>query len=282
MKIVAKGKMPGIHQSVSLRGVPKAFGTTRQSPGMLPFARAVCISFLLLAGCATVYNPVTRREERTLYTVEQEIELGKQVAEQIEKENEICEDKADYVNRVGQLVASNSDRDDIAYSFKIIDSGEINAFALPGGFIYIYKGLLDIIEEPELAAVLGHEIGHVAARHGIKRVQAVFGYQLLAIVALVALGDKPEAGQIQQIANDIFTLVILGYSREDEFQADRLGTIYAHRGGYDPRGMVRLLEKLGEQSRGQPITFLSTHPPIEDRISQVEIVISALESEESR
>ncbi len=252
--------------------------TNFKIPALRP---AICISFLLLAGCATVYNPVTRREERTLYTVEQEIELGKQVAEQIEKKNEICEDKADYVNRVGQLVVSNSDRDDIVYSFKIIDSSEINAFALPGGFIYIYKGLLDIIGEPELAAVLGHEIGHVAARHGIKRVQAVFGYQLLAVVALVALGDKPEAGQIQQIANDIFSLILLGYSREDEFQADRLGTIYAHRAGYDPRGMVRLLEKLGEQSRGRQITFLSTHPPIEDRISQVEIVISALESEEA-
>ncbi len=242
---------------------------------------ANCIVSLLLIsllGCATVYNPVTRREERTLYTVEQEIALGKKVAEQIEKENEAYEDSR--VNRIGQLVASNSHRPDIPYSFKAINSPEINAFALPGGFIYIYKGLLDIVDEPELAAILGHETGHVAARHGIKRIQSVFGYQLAATLALAVLGDKTEARQVQQIADDIFTLIILGYSRKDEFQADRLGTIYTHQSGYDPHAMISVLEKLGEQARGVQITFLSTHPPIEDRIHEVEIVIAALESEE--
>lgn len=233
---------------------------------------------IFLLGCATVYNPVTRREERTLYSVEQEIALGKQVAEQIEKEIEAYEDST--VSRVGQAVASNSDRPDIPYSFKVIKSDEINAFALPGGFIYIYKGLLDIVDEPELAAILGHEIGHVAARHGIKRIQSVFGYQLAATLALAVLGDKSEAGEIQEIADSIFTLIVLGYSRKDEFQADRLGTIYTYRSGYDPHAMTRVLEKLGEHGRGVQITLLSTHPPVEDRISEAEIVIAALEPEE--
>lgn len=233
---------------------------------------------IFLLGCATVYNPVTRREERTLYSVEQEIALGKQVAEQIEKEIEAYGDST--VSRVGQAVASNSDRPDIPYSFKVIKSDEINAFALPGGFIYIYKGLLDIVDEPELAAILGHEIGHVAARHGIKRIQSVFGYQLAATLALAVLGDKSEAGEIQQIADSIFTLIVLGYSRKDEFQADRLGTIYTYRSGYDPHAITRVLEKLGEHGRAVQITLLSTHPPVEDRIREAEIVIAALEPED--
>ena len=239
----------------------------------------ICVVSFLLLGCATVYNPVTRREERTMYTVEQEIALGRQVAEQVESQNELCEEKNNYVNRIGQLVAANSDRPGIPYSFKVIDSTQINAFALPGGFIYINKGLLDILEEPEVAAVLGHEIGHVAARHGIKRIQAVYGYQLIAILALAAMGDKAEVRQMHEIADNIFTLVVLGYSRKDEFQADRLGAIYTYRSGYDPHAMTRVLEKLGQQSRGHQMTFLSTHPPIEDRIEQVKIVIAALESE---
>ena len=206
------------------------------------------------------------------------IALGKQVAEQIEKEIEAYEDST--VSRVGQAVASNSDRPDIPYSFKVIKSDEINAFALPGGFIYIYKGLLDIVNEPELAAILGHEIGHVAARHGIKRIQSVFGYQLAATLALAVLGDKSEAGEIQEIADSIFTLIVLGYSRKDEFQADRLGTIYTYRSGYDPHAMISVLEKLGEHGRGVQITLLSTHPPVEDRISEAEIVIAALEPED--
>ncbi len=230
-----------------------------------------------LLGCATVYNPVTRREERTLYTIEQEIVLGKQVAEQIEKENEAYEDSR--VSRVGQLVVSNSDRPELPYSFKVMKSDEINAFALPGGFIYIYKGLLDIVDEAELAAILGHETGHVAARHGIKRIQSVFGYQLVATLALAILGDKSEASQIQEIANDIFTLIVLGYSRKDEFEADRLGTIYAHRSAYNPHATIGVLKKLEEHGTGVQITLLSTHPPVEDRISEVEIVIAALESE---
>lgn len=241
---------------------------------------AICFISLPIIGCATVYNPVTRRDECTLYTIEQEIALGRQVAEQIDKQNKICEDKGEYVNRVGQFVAGNSDRPDIPYTFKVIDSDQINAFALPGGFIYIYKGLLDLLDEPELAAVLGHEIGHVCARHGIKRIQSVFGYQLMAILALALIGDKPESRQMYEIADNIFTLVLLGYSREDEFQADRLGTIYIYRSGHDPRAMEKLLLKLKQQEEGRPITFLSTHPPTDDRIEHVGIVIRALESDD--
>ncbi len=237
---------------------------------------SVCILCLFLFGCATVYNPVTRMDERTLYTVEQEIELGRQVATQIESQNTICIDVGGYVNKVGQLVAKNSDRPDLPYSFKIINSTQVNAFALPGGFIYIYKGLLDVLTEAELAAVLGHEVGHVAARHGIKRIQAVYGYQLIAIVAMAVIGDKPEAAQIQELADDIFTLIVLGYSREDEFQSDRLGTKYAYGAGYDPYGMIMLLEKLQQQERGPQVTFLSTHPPAEARIEQVRHVIATL------
>ena len=243
---------------------------------MKKFSIIFILSFFLI-GCATVYNPVTRQEERTLYTVEQEIALGKKVAEQIEKENEAYED--DTVTRVGNLVASNSDRPDIPYNFKVVKSNEINAFALPGGFVYINKGLLDLVGEPELAAILGHEIGHVCARHGIKRIQSIYGYQLVTVLAVVVFADETNLGQIQELADGIFNLILLGYSRQDEFQADRLGTIYAYDSGYEPQAMIKVLETLKEQSRGKQITFLSTHPPIEDRIKEVEVVIAALDSE---
>ena len=98
---------------------------------------------------------------------------------------------------------------------------------------------------------------------------------------MATLGDKAEASQMQQISDSIFTLILLGYSRKDEFQADRLGTIYTSRSGYDPHAMISVLEKLGKHGSGMQATFLSTHPPIEDRISEVEIVIAARENNEN-
>ena len=98
-----------------------------------------------------------------------------------------------------------------------------------------------------------------------------------AVLALALFGDEPDAGEIQEAVDQIFILILLGYSREDELQADRLGTIYAHRAGYDPNAMITLLEKLQQQERGKYINFLSSHPPTGDRIEEARIVIAALE-----
>lgn len=241
--------------------------------GILFFA-----ALILAQGCATVYDPVARREVRTLYSERQEIELGGRVARSIEAQLAVCEESTEILQEIGRRVAEHSDRAHLDYSFKALESDEINAFALPGGFIYMYRGLMDILDEDEIAAVLGHEIAHVVARHGIKRLQAVYGYQLLSIAGLIAMRDRVDPAAAQELSDAVFTLILLGYSRRDELEADRLGTRYAIEAGFAPDGMLRVLEKFEEKQRGAPvISFLSTHPPPGERMKEVRIVIASLE-----
>jgi beta-barrel assembly-enhancing protease len=145
----------------------------------------------------------------------------------------------------------------------------------------MYTGLFEMLDEDEAAAVIGHEIGHVAARHGIKRMQAVFGYQLLSLAGLIAMRDRVDPAAAQELSDTVFTLILLGYSRRDELEADRLGTRYAVKAGFAPGGMLGVLEKFEELQRGAPeIAFFNTHPPVRERMKEVRIVISALESSE--
>lgn len=236
----------------------------------------------LISGCATVYDPVAGREVRTLYSERQEIELGRQIADHIEKEYEVCEPSSARLREIGERVAGASGRAHLEYSFKALKSDDINAFAIPGGFVYMYTGLMEMLDEDEIAAVLGHEVGHIVARHGIKRVQAVMGYQLLALAGLIAMRDRVDPAAAQELSDTVFTLILLGYSRRDELEADRLGTRYAIRAGFAPEGMLGVLEKFEELQRGMPqIVFLNTHPPVRDRMREVRIVIAALEQEEA-
>jgi beta-barrel assembly-enhancing protease len=240
--------------------------------------------FLILifaTGCAKVYDPIVKREVRTLYSEEQETELGRQVADHIEKEFEICPESSRKLQKLGVEVAESSDRPHLEYQFKVLKSDEINAFALPGGFVYVYSGLLDILTNDETAAVLGHEIAHICARHGIKRIQAVYAYQFFTLAGLIALKDEVDPKAAQELADSVFTLVLLGYSRRDEFEADRLGVRYAAEAGFSPGGMIGVLQKLQEKQKNAPeIPFFSTHPPARERIKEVKIVIAALEQEE--
>ncbi len=239
----------------------------------------VILAFFI-PGCATVYDPVAGRDVRTLYSEEQEIELGRQIAEHIQQEYEVCEVSTGKLSEIGRRVAGKSDRSHLPYTFKVLESDNINAFALPGGFIFMYSGLLDILDESETAAVLGHEIAHVVARHGVKRMQALYGYQLLSIAGLIAMGDRADPRKVQEISDTVFTLILLGYSRRDELEADRLGTRYAIKAGYDPEGMLRVLDKFEEKQRGLPeVTFLNTHPPIPERRREVSFVIAAHEAQ---
>ncbi len=238
----------------------------------------ILLFFLLAPGCARVYDPVSGREVRTLYSERQEIELGRRISEAIREDVEICEESSLELDRIGRLVAEHSDRPHIPYEFAVIKADDINAFALPGGFVFMYSGLLDMLDEDEVAAVLGHEIAHIVARHGIKRMQAVLGYQFLSIAGLIAMKDNVDPAAVHELSDTVFTLIMLGYSRRDELEADRLGTRYAINAGFDPRGMLGVLEKFEEMQRGvQVITFLNTHPPIRERIREVNIVISSME-----
>jgi predicted Zn-dependent protease len=224
----------------------------------------ICLS---LHGCVTIDNPATGRRETLLIDTASEVSLGADLDVGVQKKIKLYPDQGMW-NRltfVGKAIARVCDRQDLAYHFRIIDDQSLNAFALPGGFIYVHKGVMDVATDDELACVLAHEIGHVAARHSVKRLQANLGYQLLIGIALGATG-KQYVGDALSIVLDT---VDLGYSRKDEFLADRLAVRYAKRAGFNPFGMVSFFEKLEKEARGFNLVFFSSHPPIKERIKNV-------------
>lgn len=232
---------------------------------------------LLILRCATT-GPGGKKSV-ILIPTEQEISLGKQFAEQLEKEKDykVLADTVvqNYVSRVGNKLVQVSDRKDLQYHFKVLDYKEINAFALPGGYVYIYVGLLNLMDsEAELAAVLGHEIGHIVARHGVKRLQEVYEAQA---VLDVAFGRSSEV--VQQIASLGAVLMLQGFSRENELEADYDAVFYMPRAGYNPQGMVDLLKKLNnlDKSGKNVIEKLAAdHPPTVKRIEAAQQNLDSL------
>lgn len=204
-----------------------------------------------------------------LIPTDTEVEIGKEVGAEVESEEKLLSNQVvqDYVNKVGQKVAKVCDRRDVKYSFKVLDSEEINAFACPGGFIYIYKGLLmQFDNEAQLSAVLAHEVGHVVARHSIKRLQTVYGY---TVVMEIALGSKMSKAA-RQIVDGATGLILQGYGRENEYEADNYGLLYSKKSGYNPSGMTQVFEKFKKMEGKPPNVFeklLSSHPPAQDRIN---------------
>jgi len=226
---------------------------------------------LILAGCATTFNPATGRREWIIYTREQEIALGQAVARRVEKEYEIVEgERAERVERIGRKVAFVSSRIALPYSFQVLDREDLNALALPGGPVYITRALIDELNDDELAFVLGHEIAHITARHGVKRLQA-HRFQTLLTIALMTQEETREAAKFAAQALNILSL---GYSQEDELLADRLGARYAYRAGFDPQGGITVLKKLqeeeGKRGRRRGRRWLSPHPPLSERITALE------------
>lgn len=226
----------------------------------------------LLSGCATLYNPATQKRETLLIDTPSEVAMGSDMDRQIQKKMKILQDpkRQNRLDSISTKVSSFSDRKDLTYHFKIIDDKEFNAFAIPGGFIYVNAGLLDATTDDELACVLGHEIGHVAARHSVKKLQANLGYQIVISIAL-GLSGQQTMGQAMDI---VFNLASLGYSRKDETLADKLAVKYARNAGFDPHGMITFFRKLEKEARNKGgnlhIEFLSSHPNLQERIKNVE------------
>ena len=225
------------------------------------------ISILLVIGCVTT-GPGGKKSF-VLIPTDVEVEIGKDVANEVESTEKLLSNSQvqNYVNNVGKKVAKVSDRKDVKYKFKVIDSEEINAFACPGGYIYIYSGLLKIMDnEAQLAAVLAHEVGHVVARHSMQQLQVVYGYSLLMEFAL---SDR-LSNTAQQVVDASAGIILLGYGRENEYDSDEMGIIYEKKAGYNPNGMIQLFEKFKELEGSPPTYFeklLSTHPPAKDRIN---------------
>jgi MAF protein len=237
------------------------------------FLLLTCVfSFVtFLNGCSTEYNKVTGQQESYYYSTDREVELGKSMSKQMEKQVKLIDDPLvqNRVQIIGKKIAAVADRKDIDYSFKAIADDEINAVSLPGGFVYVNKGLIDrVANDDELAAVLAHEIGHIVARHSIKKLQAAMGYSLVSILTI----PIPSSGEARVAADLAFTQLYLGYSREDELLADQLGARYSKLAGYNPQAMITFLEKLEEHNRRKPLqpkNYLKTHPYVPDRIRVV-------------
>ncbi|HVW65739.1 MAG TPA: M48 family metalloprotease [Nitrosospira sp.] len=216
------------------------------------FVGLVC---LLLTACAV--NPVTGNKNFTLMSEADEMRKGQQAAAEIGKTYEVYDDLPtlqDYVDEIGQKLAKNSHRPQLNYHFTVVDSPEVNAFALPGGYIYVTRGILAYLNsESELAAVLGHEIGHVTARHSIQQYSAATAANvattlggIAAAVFLPQLGGQLAQG-IQSLLGFSGNVLLSGYGRGHELEADRLGAEYLARSGYDPQAMIKVIAVLKNQ-----------------------------------
>ncbi|MCH9024180.1 MAG: M48 family metalloprotease [candidate division Zixibacteria bacterium] len=208
----------------------------------------------------------------------QEVAIGSGMAEEVSKTEVTLPDSVwqNYLNEVGQRIVRVSDRKDIEYHFTVIESDQINAFAAPGGFVYFYTGLLrEMNSEAEMAAVMAHEISHVVARHGIKRVQSAMGVQLA--YALVFGGDDAGAAVNAGIGLGM-GLLFADYSRGAEREADQYGIHYMIKAGYDPAGAVDMFETLGrlggERSGNVFEKLVSSHPETQERIANAKSQIS--------
>ena len=201
----------------------------------------------------------------------QEVSIGAGMAEQVAQTEKVLNDDLwqNYLNEVGQKIVNVCDRKDIQFHFTVIESDQINAFAAPGGYIYFYTGLLREMEnEAEMAMVLSHEISHVVARHGIKRLQASLG---VAAAYELVFGNDSTSALINTAIGLGLGLVFSGYSRENEREADNFGMYYLVRAGYDPEagmGMFDKLAALGGEGSGSIFEQLSrSHPETKERIN---------------
>lgn len=242
-------------------------------------AALVAVPLLLLGACAT--NPVTGKNELALISAQQEVQIGQQAAQEAVQQMGVVQDQElqNYVSGLGKKLAARSERPELPWTFTVVDDPTPNAFALPGGPIFVTRGLLTLMtSEAQLASVLGHEIGHVTARHSVNQMSKQQLAQLgLGLGAILVPGGDQLAG----IASQGLGLLFLKYGRDDERQADELGFKYALNEGYDVREMGKVFLALQRASEldggGRKIPdWAASHPAEPERIANVERRVAAL------
>lgn len=236
---------------------------------------------LLMPGGCTV-NPATGQQQFTgLLPAGQEASIGASEHEKVQKTygDFVTGPVADYVNRIGQKVAAKTERTDVQYKFYVIDSPVVNAFALPGGYIYISRGILALANsEAELAGVIAHEIGHVTGRHAAARMSQGALVGIGAAILSAATGSN-AVGQLAGVGSDLY---IKSYSRSQEDESDALGVRYLAQAGYDPKAMasflasmdaqVKLDQRIAGHEEGEGMNYFSTHPVTQDRVRHASVL----------
>lgn len=240
---------------------------------LLPTAATLLVTLSLATACAT--NPVTGKRELSLIPQGQEIAMGQEGAKAAAAQMGIYPDSSiqRYINSLGQALAKSSERPDLPWTFAVVDDPIVNAFALPGGPIFLSRGILaHMNSEAQLVSVLGHEIGHVTAKHSVSQMSK---QQIMQIGLIGAMVVKPELQQFGQAASQGLGLLFLKFGRDDERQADELGFKYMTAANYAPSEMAEMFKTLsrlsgdGEGSRGTP-EWLSTHPDPGNRVQKTE------------
>ncbi|MGQ0767463.1 MAG: M48 family metalloprotease [Gemmatimonadota bacterium] len=233
------------------------------------------MSLAALVGCAT--NPVTGRRELSLISESQEIAMGREGAAAAARQLGVYGDSAlqRYVSSLGMRLAAQSERPGLPWSFAVVDDPVVNAFALPGGPIFMTRGILSHMNsEAQLVSVLGHEIGHVTAKHSVSQMSRAQLTQLLFVGAMVA---RPELQQFGNLGGQALGVLFMKFGRDDEIQADDLGFRYMTNAGYDPREMGEMFQILDRISGGSQKTpeWLSTHPNPGNRVAKTQERIQA-------
>ena len=235
------------------------------------YGTVLLILALLATGCAGITPGIT------LFSVEQEIDMGRQFSREIARQQRIIRDPmvVEYIQELGFRLTPAEAQRIYPFRFYVVDNREVNAFAVPGGHVYIHSGLITRAEnEAELASVLAHEIGHVVLRHSNQQVSAQYGYQL---IASLLLGRNP-AGWQTLAANLFGTAGLLSYSRAHESEADLFAIQNLYRTGYDVRAMVAFFQKLRQMQNREPDVisrFFSSHPTTSERIARISGIISS-------
>ncbi len=249
----------------------------------LPLRLALCAALAttsLTAGAGCASRPVVAAEKaaaRLLLPPEQEAQLGQQLHAQLQKEGLVLLTDAETTKYIDDLIrpilaAARKDRPEVKWRVFVVDDPAVNAFATPGGYLYVQRGLIMSAQnESELAGVLAHEAGHVTGHHGARNLVQQYGLQA---VAALALGENPN--ELAKIGAQLAaTGAMLRHSRQQEHEADEYGARYASRAGYDPRGLVGFFQTLRKQAGDTPraLTWLSTHPAHSERISHLQSFI---------
>lgn len=258
-------------------------------PNLMPLAGTAAITNVVILMLAIFVFAISAWAERTplkpgwnMYSPQTDIQIGEKVSRDAERQLALCNDAPvdAYLNQLGKRLAEKAPANGIQYPyrFKCVNDRSINAFALPGGFVYINRGTIEAADdEAQLAGVMAHEISHVALRHGTNQASKGQGWQL-GLGAIGALTGNNLAGAlVRQLGGFAANSILLKYSRSAETQADVMGTQVLYDSGYDSRAMAQFFEKLQQQSNGRnPVQFFSNHPNPDHRIERVDEEIDKL------